>query len=294
MDTTGDRARKTPARPNPLRSRKGMEAVSALLLRLGASAPEAVIERLVADPSAMEDVCRELAGGASIEKYRKLATTSNIMESGRVEADYAYVGLPDEAQGCDFDTGFRDHMAPRLGKRAESFAVMFDHLRRCERPLIVETGCLRVPDNWEGDGQSTFQFDWFAREHAGQVVTVDINPDSIDSSRRACSGVTSTILNDSVAALHMLGSLAARPAALIYLDSFDLDTSNPMPSAIHHATEMMAARGLIGPGTLICVDDFDVPPLGPGGKGLIVDQFMHGVRADVLFSGYQKVWRVAA
>jgi len=76
------------------------------------------------------------------------------------------------------------------------------------------------------------------------------------------------------------------------LDSFDLDLDNPMPSAIHHAMEVMAARNLIGAGSIVCIDDFNVPPLGPGGKGLIVDKFMENINAEVIYSGYQKIWKI--
>lgn len=269
-----------------------LKALEALVDRLSGNEAITLTSRLIDEPAALEMIARTLSAGPAIENLRKLAFTSNIMESGRVEADYAYVGLPEEAASLDFGTAFREHMRPRLAKRAESFAVLFEALRDHPSPLIIETGCLRVPGNWDGDGQSTFQFDCFARDTGGSVITIDINPDSIDSARHACSGITSTILNDSVEALHMLSTRVAKSAALIYLDSFDLDLANLMPSAIHHATEMMAARGLIGPGTFICVDDFNVSPLGPGGKGLIVDQFLHTIRAHELYSGYQKIWQV--
>ncbi len=264
----------------------------ALLDRLGGAAVREGLRRIAEDPRAIERVAREIATSASVEALRKLARTSDVMVSGRVEADFAYVGLPGNAGQRSFQYGFEHHVRPRVGKRADGFVVLFDRLKHHARPLIIETGCLRVPGNWDGDGQSTFLFDWYARETHGSVLTIDINADSIDSARRACSGVTSAIHNDSVATLDMLSSRIARPAALLYLDSFDLDLSNPMPSAIHHAMELAAASRLIGPGTIVCVDDFDVEPLGKGGKGLIVDQYMHAIRADVLYSGYQKIWQI--
>ncbi|WP_218064136.1 MULTISPECIES: hypothetical protein [Nguyenibacter] len=267
--------------------------ILALLDKLTGDDGEATLGRLMQQPECIDSLAAEIASGASIERIRKRALTLDTMISELVEADFAYVGLPKEARDCDFRTGFETYLRPVLGKRAQGFAAIFERLDRHTRPFIVETGSLRIPDNWEGDGQSTFQFDWYARTRHGSVFTIDINPASIDSARRACSGTTSTILNDSVAALHALGSVAGRPAALIYLDSFDLDLENPVPSAVHHAMEVMAARRLIGEGTIICVDDFDVPPLGQGGKGLIVDQFMSSIGAEVVYSGYQKVWQLS-
>lgn len=273
-------------------ARPAADSLIALLERLGGAGAGEAVRRLADDTASIEQIAREIAGSAAVEELRKLVRTTNIMVSERVEADYAYVGLPREARDYDFALGFETFVRPRIGKRADGFATIFKQLAGHPHPLIIETGCLRVPNNWEGDGQSSFLFDWYARENRGTVITIDINPDSIDSVRRACSGVTSVILNDSVAALDMLSTRIAGPASLLYLDSFDLDLTNPMPSAIHHAKELMAASRLIGPGTIVCVDDFNVPPLDEGGKGLIVDQFMHAIRANVLHSGYQKIWQI--
>lgn len=183
---------------------------------------------------------------------------------------------------------FQKLIIPKLGKRAKGFPTLFYRLDACSNPLIIETGCLCVPGNWEGDGQSTFLFDWYACEKYGHVLTIDINPDSIDSARRACSSVTSTILNDSIFALDMLSKMLDCPESLLYFDSFDLDLENPMPSAM----EMMAARRLIGPGTLLCIDDFSLPNQKQSGKGLIVDQFLATVNAKVLYEGYQNIYEI--
>jgi hypothetical protein len=76
----------------------------------------------------------------------------------------------------------------------------------------------------------------------------------------------------------------------VYLDSFDLNPAAPLPSAIHHALELTAARSLIGPGTIVCVDDYGIG--SEGGKGMILDKFFSSIRANVLYCGYQKVWCV--
>lgn len=246
------------------------------------------------DGQSIEAVVERIASSATLEARMKLQRTGTNDISWVTEANFEFVGLPGEAKRQDFRSAFDEHFRARLGKRAEGFAALFRLLDDHARPLIIETGCLRVPGNWDGDGQSTFQFDWYARERGGHVITIDANPASIDSARRACSRTTSTILNDSVSALSALGSIAARPASLIYLDSFDLDVNDPMPSAVHHALEIMAARQLIGPGTIVAVDDYNLPPLGPGGKGMIVDRYMNATGAHALYEGYQKIWRITA
>ncbi|WP_087651565.1 hypothetical protein [Acetobacter pasteurianus] len=269
-----------------------LKAALSLIDRLSGGQQEIFLRKLIDDPEAVDHIASELSVLPAVEVLRKLAKTSNIMTSDPIKADYNYVGLPIEASQYPFFTGFEKLIIPKLGERAKGFSTLFHRLNACSNPLIIETGCLRVPGNWEGDGQSTFLFDWYAREKYGHVLTIDINPDSIDSARRACSSVTSTILNDSISALDMLSKILDRPASLLYFDSFDLDLENPMPSAIHHAMEMMAARRLIGSGTLICVDDFSLPNQKQGGKGLIVDQFLATVNAKVLYEGYQKIWEI--
>jgi hypothetical protein len=177
-----------------------------------------------------------------------------------------------------------------LDARAEGFAAIFEAvISRHARPLIVETGCLRVPGNWAGDGQSTFMFDALVRDSHGTLISIDIAPESIDSARRACSSMTHLVCNDSVATLHALSGLLRQPVSLLYLDSFDLDHADPMPSAIHHLMELTAARPLLGPDTIVCVDDYGVGSPN-GGKGLLVDTLLARLNQRVLFSGYQKAW----
>ncbi|WP_113596604.1 class I SAM-dependent methyltransferase [Novacetimonas cocois] len=258
----------------------------------GADTGRDLYQRLNDPDIRIDDVVRELVMRPEFEQAYKHHRTGNIMDDGRMEADPAFVGLPDLDISRPFATQFQTAFKPRLARRADSFELMFDRLSGRRAPFILETGCLRVGGNWEGDGQSTFQFDSFVRDVGGSVISIDITPDSIESARRACSGATSLILNDSVAALHMLSLRCGAPVDLIYLDSFDLDHANPMPSAIHHIMELTAVRPLIGPDTLLCIDDYNVGDLGPGGKGLLVDRFMKTIRAEVLYDGYQKIWQV--
>jgi len=219
------------------------------------------------------------------------ACATDVMPERRKNADPAFVGMPDLDGSLGFEWQFERFFGPRLGKRADGFASLFAALAERQRPLIIETGCLRTPDNWEGDGQSSFIFDAFVRDRKGQFLSIDASVESIATARRACSSASNFICNDSVGALHALSTLVRGPADLLYLDSFDLDSANPLPSAIHHAMELTAARPLIGPGTIVCVDDYCVGG-EPGGKGLILDMFFTSIRTEELYSGYQKIWRL--
>ena len=71
-------------------------------------------------------------------------------------------------------------IASKLGNREISFRKIFKYLDSQPTPIIiVETGCLRVKDNFL-DGQSTLLFDKYtlARGKESKVYTVDINSNS--------------------------------------------------------------------------------------------------------------------
>jgi hypothetical protein len=229
-----------------------------------------------------------------IETQLKRFEALNISKSGRIEADFAYVGLDSVPANLPFSELFETQFAHRLGQREDGFRRLFERLnkQRSDHPLILETGCLRLPGNWQGDGQSTFMFDAFARSTDGMCVSVDINFQSASSARRACSSYTSVVVNDSVSFINSLAHLSfAKQIDLLYLDSFDVDPVAPLPAAIHHIKELLAAWPMVGPGTIVCVDDFLVGE--DGGKAGIIDDFFGNIAAEVLYSGYQKAWIVS-
>lgn len=209
--------------------------------------------------------------------------------------DPEYVDLHEYPDDGDFFEKFENVFSKRLETREESFRIMFKKLVKTEKesPFLVETGCLRTPGNWAGDGQSSFMFDEFTRHRGGTFFSVDASVASVEAARKACSSRANIVLNDSVAFLHSLSALAPRRQIdLLYLDSFDVDWSNPLPSAIHHIKELTACWRLLGPGSLICIDDYDIDRDQAGGKGLIVDDFLGNIRASVIFVDYQKVWMI--
>lgn len=201
--------------------------------------------------------------------------------------------------------------APRLAHREVSFRKMFQHLDQVEKPVtIVETGCVRKPDNWGGDGQSTILFDRYASTRPGSAVyTVDLDA----AATAACSALVSSAVTlytgDSVAVLRNLArDLKAKNASidLLYLDSYDLDVNNPIPSAAHHLKELLSIASAGGKGTLVVVDDSPssvrvVPVAGDGkfaivspptigGKGLYVAEYAKQVGATLSFYHYQVGW----
>ena len=212
----------------------------------------------------------------------------------------------------EFWNYFSQITQPKLADRSETFEHIFNYLDQFDRPVgIVETGCVRVPDNWSGDGGSTILFDDYARTHPGSVVyTVDLDA----GATRIClvSDCVKIHTGDSVPYLQ---SIADNPPAdlpfldLVYLDSYDLDLNNPVPSAVHHLKELIAISPHIRSETLIVVDDS--PDIitgfnhggtfriltGPqvknphiGGKGMYIAEYAQQVGARNLFKSYQCGW----
>jgi len=184
-------------------------------------------------------------------------------------------------------------------KRGPSFAMMLNHVGQIQNPLIVETGCARQEDNFEGDGMSTTIFDTFVDYHGGDFYSVDINPDNVKfaSSQTKKANI---FCGDSVSYLYYQSQswqAQNRKIDLLYLDSYDFDLSNPHPSSLHHLLELAAIMPCLKPGTMICVDDNpqcvdkDNNPVDMG-KGLYVKQFMDSISKDRIYDGYQWVWKL--
>ncbi len=192
-----------------------------------------------------------------------------------------------------FDTKAR----PKLGTRADTFAKMFEYLDKFERPVgIVETGCVRYADNWQGDGCSTILFDHYVQAVGGVVYSVDIDPEATKLCRELVSSQVFLDTGDSVARLKQLAAAHA-DVDLVYLDSFDLFRPHTIQSATHHINELMAILPAIRDDTLVVVDDsptmYDdtvMPRNEITGKGMFVAQYAQQVGAEQLFSRWQVGW----
>lgn len=180
-------------------------------------------------------------------------------------------------------------LGPLLTYRSSSFTKAFEHLAGTQQPHIVETGSWRN-DSVEhekhfGDGASTWLFNWFLRFHGGSGVTIDLSESCTELCRRRCE-MFESITGNSIAVLPQL----RKPADLLYLDSYDLDWNNDTPAAVHHLKELFAASHLIGPNTLIMVDDNQVSDGTVTGKGRLVHELLTEMGVPALHTGYQMIY----
>ena len=211
-----------------------------------------------------------------------------------------------------------DQIAPRLGVRKISFRKIFDYLDKLPDPIIiVETGCLRIKDNFEGDGQSTLLFDYYTqfRGKGSKVYTVDIDPEATKNCSEMVSKNVDITTADSVGYLNKLSKKfydEKKNVSLFYLDSFDLDWRSPEQSCAHHLKELVSIKKILKENTLVVVDDspingylqeslekkgnLDFVPFGLvpkptiSGKGSLIHQYAMQTGAKLLFSNYQTGW----
>jgi predicted O-methyltransferase YrrM len=193
-----------------------------------------------------------------------------------------------------------NELVAKTTKRAQSYAIMLSHVANIQNPLIVETGCARKEDNFDGDGMSTVIFDTLVDYHGGDFYSVDINPDNVRFAEKNTKKAR-VFCGDSVAYLHNQNKTwvqQGRKIDLLYLDSFDFDINEPHPSSLHHILEMVAISPSLGPGTMICVDDnFLMERSDTGerfeiGKGGYVKQYMDAIHKERIYTGYQWVWKL--
>jgi hypothetical protein len=235
---------------------------------------------------------------------RRVQPSPALVKSG----DPLFMSQPSQVH--PFLQHFDQAWAPRLALRARTFRAMFEYLLRLKPQghLLVETGCARQADNWEGDGQSTTQFDRFVTDCAGQLYSVDINPESCAFARARIGPRARVFTEDSVPFLRRLAQelmAAQRSIDLLYLDSFDWNAENPVPSAVHHLKELCAVAPVLRSGTLVVVDDSFrmlrgvrtnnqqvalLDDLGISGKAMYVAQYFQQIGVPLAFEGYQCGW----
>lgn len=191
-----------------------------------------------------------------------------------------------------YSTSFMDFwlnsVYDKLSKRANSFDIITSRLEQLKRPVvIIETGCSRYQDSWEGDGNSTVIWDKFVNHCGGAVYSVDIDSNATDHAKKLVSAKTSIITADSISWLKGLTTLR-QSVDLLYLDSYDIDWNNPEPSMKHHAMELNASLHLLQPGTIVAVDD-NFPNVG---KGYIVESVANALGWTNILNEYIKAWVV--
>lgn len=171
-------------------------------------------------------------------------------------------------------------------RRWDAFTYIAAHLFSLERSIfIVETGSMRNPGNWAGDGQSTMLWDFIAKYTNGSVFSIDTDPGAFELVRTHCPNVI-PFLGDSI---EMLSTFSdnLNVTDLLYLDSLDYKDETAL-SELHHVGELAASYPKLKSGCLIAVDDCQSDSLG---KHFLVKMFFERMNIRPIQSGYITLWK---
>ena len=170
-----------------------------------------------------------------------------------------------------------------LGHRLTAFERIVAMLP--DNCVILETGTIREPGNWLGDGQSTVVWDHYAGLKSGHVTTIDLDPVCAELVEHMNLQNTTALTGDS---LQVIPTLDIQHVDFLYLDSFDVDFANPQPASEHHLAELKLCWHLLTSGSIVAVDD----NRNGDGKGTAVAAHMAEHNIPEIVSGYVRVWRL--
>jgi len=146
----------------------------------------------------------------------------------------------------------REHFASRGNLNHVNFQSFLEALRLLQqRPSwIIETGS----SAW--GTESSRLFDNYVASFGGTFWSVDIRLEPMLKLKKSVTGKSILTCDDSVHFLQgWVDQHPGRKADLVYLDSWDLDVSNPLPAAIHGLKEFFAIKPALQDGTLLLIDD---------------------------------------
>lgn len=168
--------------------------------------------------------------------------------------------------------------------RQESIVKTLMKMFQREARIVVETGTIRHAQIDEGG--STLIWALYCETEGGWCVSVDIDPESIKTSRQILQGYQGRVRYQVHDSVEFLGDFQM-PIDLLYLDSLDCGTENHLPSQLHQLAELGAAYVRLGTESLVLLDDCNIPG---GGKGLLSAQFLEQRGWICLHNAYQKLY----
>lgn len=171
-------------------------------------------------------------------------------------------------------------------KRYASFLMALALLEERGARTIVETGSSRYGSGgFKGDGGSTIIFGDWAAQNKAMVHSVDNNSHHIDAAKNATHAYLQNLsftCSDSVEFLNKFSN----PIDFLYLDSYDFELNNPVPSQEHHLNELVAAYPCLHEKSIVMIDDCDLPH---GGMGKLVIDHLKESGWEVVYRGYQVI-----
>ena len=171
-------------------------------------------------------------------------------------------------------TGFYTHINYHTMKAAVK-TLLENNLQRSFH--IVQTGCSPYGT------KSALLWDRFVSCFGGEVFCVDENQKYVNDVKSTVSERTTIVCDKTVNALLKLN----KPIDFLYLDSQDIDFTNPRPSAEHHYNEVMAVKHLLHKGSVVLIDDTPATPdwLDNGNHNPIYEKYKSGFDSKMCGKG---------
>lgn len=194
------------------------------------------------------------------------------------------------------DTVFKREFAPYLNygkrnRREKGFEIIFKELENSNKDFytIVETGTTRKPLKhrlaWK-DGLSTVLFENFVNYYNGEVYSIDIDNSACENCREMTGDKVKVVNDDSCNALLKI----EQPVDLFYLDSYDADRKNPLPSQEHHLKEFNTIEPFLK-NNLVAIDDNYTVNGKNLGKGKLIEEYLLSKNIHPIYRGYQIVYK---
>lgn len=173
---------------------------------------------------------------------------------------------------------------------------------------IVETGSSAWGTN------SSLLFDSYVNSFGGEFLTTDIRQEPSRILSSLCTSRTHLYWADSIRFLKSLQNKGGQSIDFLYLDSWDVDWSDPLPSALHGLNEFLTIYPALKPGAIVLIDDTpaDIHSMSAAqprevnnfreserkfgfkpGKGTLVKQYLTAQRVGTcLHHDYQLLWKI--
>jgi predicted O-methyltransferase YrrM len=187
---------------------------------------------------------------------------------------------------CESSKSFLNGKIPPENGRYKTFVDALNLICTRKASIIVETGTSRH-GLWAcgTDGCSTAIFGEWAKVNKGTFYSVDINEQYLQNAARALGETAFFVHFVHSDSLEFLKNFN-QPIDFLYLDSFDFDFNNPVPSQEHHLKEIVAAYHCLTPKSVVMIDDCDLPH---GGKGKLAINFLMQKGWKIFSEGYQVI-----
>lgn len=233
---------------------------------------------------------------AGIDRSRRMEFNTVLCPSGlgfEFIADHAIKMLSMPAREIQLQNLIqrtRSHSGSLSGyiDRNKTFQLVVDHLRSKETPVMVETGCVRSPDDFGGAGYSSYVIGAALRLHGkGSLTSVDLSGENCNFARECCAEFSSVQVVQAHSHDFLRGYNGPK-MDVFYSDSLDADQPGHAENCL---TEIQMVQQHLADDALILIDDTVWSCGGWRGKGALAVPWLLSHGWVIVHAGYQALLR---